>query len=423
MRAAQVVVLGGGFAGLETAFSLASTVDGRAEITLVSNEDAFLFKPNTIYIPFGLDPARLLIRLDRPARRRDVRLIRATATDVDPAGRAVRLAGDHRVEYLGYDFLVIATGAAMAADEIPGLADHAETIWSPDDMLSLRARLLELVARAKRGESQTVLFAVPPNNKCSGPLYEIVLMLETWLHRMKIDDRVRLVFTTYEHGYIQAFGPKVDAVVRDEFAARGITGRVGERLVRVDPQHASYESGRTEPYDLLIAFPPYIAAGRFEGLTSDARGFLATDLLSRRVQGTDNVYAPGDAGDFPVKQAFLAFLEADAVADDIAMQILGTSRRRGFDPVSMCVMEELDKAAFAQVPLELTGDPEQPVAVRAGADGAYRVGVSPLWRLGKKALGVYLPMRFKAGRPFHAGAAWAVMDASLRVMSTLLART
>lgn len=129
MRAAQVVVLGGGFAGLETAFSLASTVDGRAEITLVSNEDAFLFKPNTIYIPFGLDPARLLIRLDRPARRRDVRLIRATATDVDPAGRAVRLAGDHRVEYLGYDFLVIATGAAMAADEIPGLAEHAETIW------------------------------------------------------------------------------------------------------------------------------------------------------------------------------------------------------------------------------------------------------------------------------------------------------
>ncbi len=105
------------------------------------------------------------------------------------------------------------------------------------------------------------------------------------------------------------------------------------------------------------------------------------------------------------------------------MQILGTSRRRGFDPVSMCVMEELDKAAFAQVPLELTGDPEHPVAVRAGADGAYRVGVSPLWRLGKKALAVYLPMRFKAGRPFHAGAPWAAMDASLRVMSTLLART
>jgi sulfide:quinone oxidoreductase len=45
-----------------------------------------------------------------------------------------------------------------------------------------------------------------------------------------------------------------------------------------------------------------------------------------------------------------------------------------------------------------------------------------VWRLGKKALGLYLPFRFKAGRPFHAGAPWAAMDASLRVMSALLAR-
>ena len=37
--------------------------------------------------------------------------------------------------------------------------------------------------------------------------------------------------------------------------------------------------------------------------------------------------------------------------------------------------------------------------------GDYRVGVSPLWRLGKKTLGVYLPLRFRRGRPFHAGTA------------------
>jgi sulfide:quinone oxidoreductase len=88
----------------------------------------------------------------------------------------------------------------------------------------------------------------------------------------------------------------------------------------------------------------------------------------------------------------------------------------------MCVMEELDKATFAQVPLELTGEPEQAVAVRADADGAYRVGVSPAWRLGKKLLGVYLPFRCGAGRPFHAGAPWLAMDAGLKAMSTLLAR-
>jgi sulfide:quinone oxidoreductase len=421
--AARVVVLGGGFAGLETAFSLANRLGRRSAITLVSDRDDFLFKPNTIYIPFGADPTSLLIPLARPAGKRDIHLIRGTVASVDPDRQRVHLNGEHLAKHLRYDFLVVATGAAMAPGEVPGMAEYAEMIWTPEEMLSLRARIADVVARASRGERQTVLFAVPPNNKCAGPLYEIVFMLETWLRRRKVREQVELLFTTYEQTFIQAFGPKLDGIVRDEFAAREITGHLGERLAHVEPAQAVYESGRTERYDLLIAFPPYVGAVRYPGLPSDDRGFLSTDLQTRRVDGQERVYAPGDAGDFPVKQAFLAFLQADAAADDITGQILGAAERRAsFDPVSMCVMEELDKATFAQVPLELTGDSEHPVAVRADANGAYRVGVSPIWRLGKKALGIYLPIRFKAGRPFHAGAPWAAMNTGLRVMSALLAR-
>ena len=84
-------------------------------------------------------------------------------------------------------------------------------------------------------------------------------------------------------------------------------------------------------------------------------------------------------------------------------------------------MEMFDKATFAQVPLHLTGDATDPVAVRPWANGAYRVGVSPLWRLGKKALGLYLPLRFRRGQPFHAGTAWQAMDLGLRGMARVLA--
>lgn len=61
------------------------------------------------------------------------------------------------------------------------------------------------------------------------------------------------------------------------------------------------------------------------------------------------------------------------------------------------------------------------VAVRAGAGGSYRVGVSPLWRLGKKTLALYLPLRFRPGRPFHSGAPWQALDAGLKGMASLLA--
>ena len=415
---ANIVIAGGGFAGLESAFLLRAKLRERAQITLVSDQPNFLFKPNTIYIPFGgkLDP--LLIPLSRPTAKRDIKLIEGSVGTVEPEAQRIDVDG----RSLAYDFLVLATGAGMAADEIPGLQTHAETIWTPDEMASLGRTLAEAIGQAHNGDRQTILFTVPPGNKCAGPLYEIVLMTDTYLRRQKVRDRFELVWTTYERTFIQAFGPKLHEVVVPEFAARGISGHTECVLNRVDERTAHYENDESIAFDLLVAFPPYVAAVRYDGLPQDERGFLKTELESRRVAGQERIYAPGDAGDFPIKQAFLAFLQADATAEAIAAAVAEREPAEQFDPVSMCVMEEFDKATFAQVPLELTGDPQQPVAVRPDANGTYRVGVSPLWRVGKKMLGIYLPVRFKAGKPFHAGAPWRAMEVGLKGMSAALAR-
>jgi NADH dehydrogenase FAD-containing subunit len=416
---ARIVVVGGGFAGLESAFLLRAKLGARADITLVSDRDEFLFKPNTIYIPFGGSEQSLLIPLDRPSRKRGIRFVRGSFESLDTRARSVRAGG----EELPYDYLVLATGAGMRPDEVPGLAEHAETIWTAAEMASLGDRLRTLAGDRDAGR-RTILFLVPPNNKCAGPLYELVFMVETWLRREGVRERFDLVWTTYEASYIAAFGPKLDVVVSEEFAERGIEGHRAWRVESVDAEGVAYSNGEHRRYDLLVAFPPYVAAVDYgpSGLPTDARGFLVCEPGSRRVVGEERVYAPGDAGDFPVKQAFLAFLQADAVAEDIAARVDEREPEFEFDPVSMCVMEEFDRATFAQVPLRVTGDPDRPVEVRPDADGAYRVGVSPVWRLGKKMLGLYLPLRFRAGRPFHAGAPWKAMEIGLKGMSTTLAR-
>jgi sulfide:quinone oxidoreductase len=413
-----VVVLGGGFAGLESAFLLRSKLGERADITIVSDRGEFLFKPNTIYIPFGGSEESLLISLDRPTDKQGIRFVKGSFESLDKEQRLVRAGGQE----LPYDYLVLATGAGMNPEEVPGLAEHAETIWTPAEMSALGERLRALVEESNDGRQRTLLFLVPPNNKCAGPLYEIVLMVETWLRRRDVRDRFKLVWTTYEPTYIAAFGPKLHDVVVGEFAERGIEGHTGWRVTSVDAAAVGYDNGERVTYDLLVAFPPYVAAVRYDGLPQDERGFLKTEPGSRRVVGEERIYAPGDAGDFPVKQAFLAFLQADAVAEDIAARLEGREPAFSFDPVSMCVMEEFDKATFAQVPLRVTGDPGHPVEVRPDANGDYRVGVSPIWRLGKKMLGLYLPFRFKAGKPFHAGAPWKAMEVGLKAMSTALAR-
>jgi hypothetical protein len=52
----------------------------------------------------------------------------------------------------------------------------------------------------------------------------------------------------------------------------------------------------------------------------------------------------GDTADFPINQAFLALLQGDAGADHLAAEIENRKPKVLYEPVSMCVMEELNKA-------------------------------------------------------------------------------
>ncbi|SDI14898.1 sulfide:quinone oxidoreductase [Actinokineospora alba] len=420
MAPKDVVVLGAGFAGLETAFQLAAQLtDDQVATTVVSDRDDFLFKPNTIYLPFGAAEAPLHIPLAKAMARRDIRHRIGTVTDVDVAGGRVHLTTGLP---LHYDRLVIATGAAMAPEEVPGLAEHAYQVWTSGQLHRLGEALQWAVADARYGRQQRVVFLVPPGNKCAGPLYELAFMLDTWLRRRDVRHQVEVVFRTYEHTFVQAFGPRLHEVVTAEFADRDVDGRTGAVVTKVGESELLFEGGTEEYYDLLVAFPPYVASVRYEGLAADDRGFLTCDPASRALVDHPEIFAPGDAGDFPVKQAFLAFLQADAAAGAIAAEIRGTAPADAFSPTGMCVMEMFDKATFAQVPLIETGDPSAPVAVNQDQADAYRVGTSPIWRLGKKALGLYLPMRFRRGLPFHSGLGWRAMEVALRVGARTLAR-
>jgi NADH dehydrogenase FAD-containing subunit len=414
---ARIVVLGGGFGGLETAFYLRKRLGRRAELTLVSDRDEFLFKPNTIYIPFGKSVDRLVFKLAPTLGRRHIQFVQAIAEAIDPRAKRVTTSTGP----IDFDYLVVATGATMRPAEVPGLDKFANTIWTPAEMLRLRESLDGAIEIARSGKPQRVVFLVPPNNKCSGPLYEMVMMLDTWLRRQKVRDPFNIEYATYEASYIQAFGPRLDEVVTSEFTRRGITGRKEKRVITVEASSVRFDDGSSLPFDLLISFPPYAAATRYEGLPADDRGFLKTNTDTRQLEGYPDIYAVGDAGDFPVKQAFLALLQADTVGEHLSQRILGEDAAAKFDPISMCIMEQFDKATFAQVPLKLTGDPARPVAVRPEHPELYRVGSGEIWRVGKKLLGSAIPGRFRHGQPFHAGASWAVLDSGVKVMSSLFA--
>ena len=262
----------------------------------------------------------------------------------------------------------------------------------------------------------------PPGNRCPGPLYEMALMTDTWLREQGVRSSIEITWSTFEGKYVQAFGPRLGPVLHEEFETRGIHGYKGCPVESVEPGQVHFADGKTLPFDLLVTFPPHVAANHFPSLPTDERGFIRVAQDSRRVEDFERIFAVGDAADFPVKQAFLALLQADAAAEHIAAGILQCDPEIDFHPMNVYVMDQLDKATFAQAPLRYTIDPQKPVTVDLEDEDHYKVGVSPVWRAGKKFVGVYLPWRFGQGQPFHAGLGGQAVKLGLKVMSKVMAR-
>jgi NADH dehydrogenase FAD-containing subunit len=414
----SVVVVGSGLGGVETAANLANHMDGEANIILVSESDELQLRPFFIYPAFSTIFKRRRMThlpLAKNAARRGIEYQTWHVDEIDTDRQQLRGAG----RTLDFDHLVIATGAGMRPSEIPGYAENSETFWGFDDALHMGTIVEEMVGKAKRGQRQRLLLNVAPNNKCAGPMYEIVFMVESYLRRKKVRDLFDITYTTAEEHYIQAFGPKLHEAAGRGFEKGGIDARTNYRVSKVEPHKAYYENGEEMEFDYMIGFPPYIAHTNFENLPTDERGFIHADKKTWQVQGQENIYVVGDGGDFPVKQAFLALGMAGVVSHNIVSQVKKKAANEVFDPVSMCIMEQFDAGMYAQVPLAVSPEDEGKVIMRPGADDDYVVRRSRLWQMGK--WGMYMTMVWQMGRmeTFHEGPIWSAMDLAIGGMQKI----
>src|SRR6195256_100560 len=101
---AKILIIGGGFGGLFTALDLVGT----GEITLVNDQDHFLFKPMLYEYLSGEVEAWHIAPDYKELIDERVRLVRGAVTNIDLDAHAVTVAGC--AEPLSYDVLVIALG-------------------------------------------------------------------------------------------------------------------------------------------------------------------------------------------------------------------------------------------------------------------------------------------------------------------------
>lgn len=413
-KATKIVVVGAGFAGLECASLLRWRLPD-AHVTLVSEDDRFIHRPSAIYVPFGLNPDKVVRRVGPSAAKRKIEFVARRVEEIDPYAKTVRMSG----RKIRYDYLVLATGAGRRPHEIKRLADHAINLWTIGDMMRLRQALRLLRAEADRGKHSEVVFVAAPGNFCTMPLYETAFMFETWAQRAGIRGLVCIRFATFEQEFCEALGPGMHDRLAAEFEQRDIEARTAIEPHRVESDGLLLRDGRDWPFDLLVAAPPHVGSARFASLPADERGFFSTDEVTCAVQGHPDVFAIGDCGSFPAKQSFLAIEQADVVAENIAAEVSGEYPPAGFVADGLYVMERAESAMYVQAPLRATGGRS---SLRADTSYPYRIGTSGMWHFGRRLLARLTMSRLGHVRPLRAGVLWDVAELGLRATAQLFSQ-
>jgi sulfide:quinone oxidoreductase len=340
-----VLVLGGGIGGIVVSTRLRKQLPREHRVVLIEREADYVFAPSFLWLMTGL---RRREKISRPLSKlqKGIERVQGMVEKIDPESRTVIVDG----RVLTGDYLVIALGADLVPETIPGLVEAGHNIYSLTGAESLRDARIGLRA----GRVAVLVCAMP--FKCPAAPYEAAMLLEYDLRKRKLHQDINIDLYSPEPGPMPVAGPEVSRQVRELVESRGIGYHPEHAVTRVDgdAQVITFANGATAPFDLLAYVPPHQAPVVVAecGLTGES-GWVSVDrqTLETRFSG---VFAIGDVTGIMLamgkplpKAGVFAHGEAEVVAGNLVYEITGKGKPAIFNGHGECFIEIGDgKAGF-----------------------------------------------------------------------------
>lgn len=148
----KIVILGGGFAGVECARQLESHFgnDSEIELVLVSEDNFLLFTPMLPQVASGMIETRHIVMPIRTICHK-TKFYEGRVKNVDPFGKLVTLwgTGDKRGISIHYDYLVVALGSETNFFGMADVEKNAYTMKTLNDAVMLRNRIIDMLEQAE----------------------------------------------------------------------------------------------------------------------------------------------------------------------------------------------------------------------------------------------------------------------------------
>jgi sulfide:quinone oxidoreductase len=333
----EIVIVGGGVGGTVTANRLLKRLEreigaGEVQITLVSDNPKHIYKPTFFYVPFGEKEPEDAERPLADLVNRRVDLVYDRVQDVDTDRKALDLAANGEV---GYDYLVVATGAIPDLAATPGFgADgDAHHFYDGEAATALRRELADF------DEGHLVLSVMGTPHVCPAAPVEFTMLADAELRRRGVRDDVTITYT-YPLPRLHSVRP-VAEWAEPRFAERDIQSQTSFNPETVDGEEQVIHSleGTDLEYDLLVGIPEF----RSGSLIQDAglgEEWMEVDKHTLESDHAEDVYGLGDVTNIPTSKAgSVAHYAAGTVVDRIAARVRGHEPRARFAGDTICFLE------------------------------------------------------------------------------------
>ena len=359
----KILILGGGFAGVEAAIFLRKE---NYAVTLVTDRDYFYIYPTSIWIPTRESEFKdVCVDMNELRDAHGFTLIVDGLTNIDAKSNRYTLKSGKVLE--DYDFVVFAMGAAKMNHK--GLEHTLSICGAPEQSLLIRDEIDKLIEKG----SGKICFGFGGNPKDSsavrgGPGFELMFNVHNLLKKKGIRKNFELTFFAPMPEPGKRMGPKSLKMMDKFFGMCDIKQHFGKKIKEFVEDGIIFEDDSKLPSD----FTMFIPAGdghqvvKDSNLPTNEAGFISIDdhchVIFSHVdsfcEGEDktlpsNLYAIGDIAalegyEWRAKQGHIAEVMARNIAHNIKEKDAGGESFKGYHEHLniLCVMDSGDGASF-----------------------------------------------------------------------------
>lgn len=294
----HVVIIGGGFGGLNVARKLSRAP---VRITLIDRRNHHLFQPLLYQVATAaLNPSDIASPIRHILRRqKNVEVLLAEATSIDLAAQAVILDD----ETIRYDFLIVATGARHSYFGREDWTPYAPGLKSIGDALEIRRRVLSAFEDAERERDPArrhawltfvVVGAGPTGVELSGALCEIAKHALARDFRRIDPTQARVILLEGSDRVLPAYVPELSRKAQRQLERLGVDVRTGQKVTAIDAEGVCIGDDRIETRTVLwAAGVAGSRLGKSLGVPLDRAGRVLVDP-DLSIAGHPEAYVIGD---------------------------------------------------------------------------------------------------------------------------------